>query len=82
MSARLPGSIEPSAPSQVSMRAGFVVAIATSSRGVNTPPRASDTSHATFNSASRFFEPDGDQSEPSAIGSSSARARAMSAVPP
>ena len=64
------------------MRAGLTVAIATRSRGVNTPPRASDTSHATFSSPSRFFDPEGDQSDPSAIGSCSAAARAMSAVPP
>jgi hypothetical protein len=60
----------------------LIVAIATMSRGVNTLPLASDVSHATFISPSRFLDPDGDQSEPSAIGRASAWARFTSAVPP
>ncbi len=81
-SACLPASIEPTDRCHLRIRAGLIVAIATISRGVKTPPLASDTSQATFISPSRFFDPDGDQSDPSAIGSASLRARVTSAVPP
>ena len=66
-SARFPASMEPSKLSQCAIFAGLVVTIATSSSAENSAPFSWLASQATLSSPSRFLEPLGAQSEPSAV---------------